>query len=48
MGQFFHEAVAIDPATGIAYMTEDTGPKRGFTAIFRMFRASWGRAVDCR
>jgi secreted PhoX family phosphatase len=30
MGQFFHEAVVIDPATGIAYMTEDTGPKAGF------------------
>jgi secreted PhoX family phosphatase len=30
MGQFYHEAVAIDPATGIAYMTEDTGPKAGF------------------
>lgn len=30
MGQFYHEAVAIDPETGIAYMTEDTGPKAGF------------------
>ena len=30
MGQFYHEAVAIDPATGIAYMTEDQGPKAGF------------------
>ncbi|MBT8049473.1 MAG: DUF839 domain-containing protein [Xanthomonadales bacterium] len=30
MGQFFHEAVAIDPDTGIAYMTEDTGPNAGF------------------
>ncbi len=30
MGQFYHEAVAIDPATGIAYMTEDNGPKAGF------------------
>jgi secreted PhoX family phosphatase len=30
MGQFFHEAVVIDPATGIAYMTEDTGPQAGF------------------
>ncbi|MEM9966451.1 MAG: alkaline phosphatase PhoX [Asticcacaulis sp.] len=25
MGRFDHEAVAIDPKTGIAYMTEDTG-----------------------
>jgi len=30
MGQFFHEAVVIDPKTGIAYMTEDTGPRAGF------------------
>lgn len=30
MGQFFHEAVVIDPVTGMAYMTEDTGPKAGF------------------
>lgn len=30
MGQFYHEAVAIDPRTGIAYMTEDNGPKAGF------------------
>lgn len=25
MGRFFHEALAIDPATGIVYLTEDTG-----------------------
>jgi hypothetical protein len=30
MGQFYHEAVAFDPATGIAYMTEDQGPNAGF------------------
>ena len=30
MGQFYHEAVVIDPATGMAYMTEDIGPKAGF------------------
>jgi secreted PhoX family phosphatase len=30
MGQFYHEAVAIDPETGIAYMTEDNGPRAGF------------------
>jgi secreted PhoX family phosphatase len=30
MGQFYHEAVVIDPVTGIAYMTEDTGPRAGF------------------
>ena len=30
MGQFYHEAVAIDPASGIVYMTEDNGPNAGF------------------
>jgi len=30
MGQFYHEAVAIDPESGIAYMTEDNGPRAGF------------------
>lgn len=30
MGQFYHEAVAFDPSTGIAYMTEDNGPYAGF------------------
>jgi hypothetical protein len=30
MGQFYHEAVAIDPRDGIAYMTEDTAPRAGF------------------
>jgi secreted PhoX family phosphatase len=30
MGQFYHEAVVIDPVSGMAYMTEDTGPKAGF------------------
>ena len=30
MGQFYHEAVAIDPQTGIAYMTEDRAPHAGF------------------
>jgi len=30
MGQFYHEAVAIDPLSGIAYMTEDNGPNAGF------------------
>ena len=30
MGQFYHEAVAIDPESGIAYMTEDNGPNAGF------------------
>jgi len=30
MGQFYHEAAAIDPRSGIAYMTEDLSPKAGF------------------
>jgi secreted PhoX family phosphatase len=30
MGQFYHEAVAFDPKSGIAYMTEDTSPRAGF------------------
>ena len=30
MGQFYHEAVAFDPATGLAYLTEDNGPAAGF------------------
>ncbi|MDX1556848.1 MAG: DUF839 domain-containing protein, partial [Xanthomonadales bacterium] len=30
MGQFYHEAAAIDPSTGIVYMTEDTQPRAGF------------------
>jgi hypothetical protein len=30
MGQFYHEAVAFDVRTGIAYLTEDTNPKAGF------------------
>ena len=40
MGQFYHEAVAIDPATGIAYMTEDNGPNAGF---YRYVPAEPGR-----
>ncbi len=30
MGQFYHEAVAFDPDSGIAYLTEDNGPSAGF------------------
>lgn len=30
MGQFYHEAVAFDPDTGIAYLTEDNSPRAGF------------------
>ncbi len=30
MGRFAHEAAAVDPVTGIVYMTEDSGGKSGF------------------
>jgi secreted PhoX family phosphatase len=30
MGQFYHEAIAFDDDTGIAYMTEDAAPAAGF------------------
>jgi secreted PhoX family phosphatase len=30
MGQFYHEAAAVDPDTGTVYMTEDASPKAGF------------------
>jgi len=30
MGQFYHEATAIDPRDGIVYMTEDRSPVAGF------------------
>lgn len=30
MGQFYHEAAAVDPATGTVYLTEDTLPEAGF------------------
>lgn len=30
MGRFPHEAVAVDPATGIVYMTEDSAARSGF------------------
>lgn len=30
MGQFYHEAAAVDPVTGFVYMTEDSEPKAGF------------------
>ncbi len=30
MGQFYHEAATVDPASGVVYMTEDTEPYAGF------------------
>lgn len=40
MGQFYHEAVAFDRNTGIAYLTEDTAPAAGF---YRFLSATEGR-----
>jgi uncharacterized protein len=40
MGRFVHEAVAVDPATGIVYETEDRSPTAGF---FRFIPAARGR-----
>ncbi|MEJ7608189.1 MAG: alkaline phosphatase PhoX [Bryobacteraceae bacterium] len=34
LGIFAHEAVAVDPTTGIIYETEDQGDVSGFTASF--------------
>ena len=42
MGQFEHEAVAVDPATGIFYLTEDTEPEAGF---YRMIPKVPGQPV---
>ena len=30
MGQFYHEAAAVDPESGVVYMTEDVAPHAGF------------------
>lgn len=30
MGQFYHEATAVDPVSGVVYMTEDASPYAGF------------------
>lgn len=30
MGQFYHEAAAVDPDSGVVYMTEDAKPHAGF------------------
>jgi uncharacterized protein len=42
MGQFKHEAVTIDPATGIFYLTEDQEPEAGF---YRMIPKVKGEPV---
>lgn len=38
MGRFAHEAVAVDPATGHVYETEDPGSRRGDKSGFYRFR----------
>jgi secreted PhoX family phosphatase len=43
MGRFSHEAVAIDPATGYVYETEDAGSSSGF---YRFIPATAGRLAD--
>jgi secreted PhoX family phosphatase len=40
MGRFVHEAVAVDPATGVVYETEDRTPTAGF---YRFLPARRGR-----
>jgi len=40
MGRFVHEAVAVDPATGVVYETEDHTPTAGF---YRFLPAERGR-----
>jgi secreted PhoX family phosphatase len=42
MGQFKHEAVSVDPETGIFYLTEDTEPEAGF---YRMIPKLPGQPV---
>ncbi|MDX1395682.1 MAG: DUF839 domain-containing protein [Gemmatimonadota bacterium] len=43
MGRFVHEAVAVDPATGIVYETEDVNRRSGF---YRFTPRTPGRLVD--
>ncbi len=43
MGRFWHEAVAVDPATGIVYETEDINRRAGF---YRFTPKTPGRLID--
>lgn len=45
MGRFIHEAVAIDPQSGFAYMTEDNGGTSGF---YRFLPSTPGRLSEGR
>ena len=47
MGRFTHEAVAIDPGTGIVYLTEDATP-RGCTDSSLADAEGWRPAARCR
>jgi secreted PhoX family phosphatase len=42
MGRFNHEAVAVDPRTGIVYLTEDTGD----SLIYRYIPKTFGKLLD--
>lgn len=42
LGRFSHEAVAVDPATGIVYLTED----RGDSCFYRFTPSTPGRLAD--
>jgi secreted PhoX family phosphatase len=42
MGRFAHEAAAVDPATGIVYMTEDQSGKSGFYRYVPDVRGGYG------
>lgn len=43
MGQFAHEAVAVDPESGVVYLTEDRKPAAGF---YRFLPNTPGRYAD--
>lgn len=43
MGQFYHEAVAFDVNTGLAYLTEDASPAAGF---YRFKARTEGKLAD--
>ena len=48
MGRFSHEAVAVDPATGWVYETEDAGGTSGFYRFRPTSRARWQTAGHSR
>lgn len=43
MGRLRHEAVAVEPVTGIVYETEDQSPRAGF---YRFVPDTWGRLSE--